>query len=231
MPLEHPHFTDELWRFLIELSQNNDRDWFAANKQRYEDHVRGPALAIIRAMAPRLAEVTPALEAVDEKVGGSLMRIYRDVRFSKDKSPYKTNVGIQFRHRAGKDVHAPGLYLHVDLDEVFVGFGVYRPERGPLQAIRSRIAERPDEWRAIIEGPAFAEGGWRQGGDSLKRAPRGFDKDHPLVDELKRKSYIAVRDLPPELVESPDLCDALVGHLRAVRPYGQFICDAIGVEL
>lgn len=228
---DRPHFTDELWRFLIELSQNNERPWFDANKKRYEKHVRGPALAVIRAMGPRLAEVTPSLEAIDKKVGGSLMRIYRDVRFSKDKTPYKTNVGIQFRHRAGKDVHAPGVYLHIDIDEVFMGVGMWQPDREPLHAIRTRVAERPDAWRAIIESAPFSDGPWAQHGESLKRAPRGFDADHPLVDELKRKSYIAVRQLPPELVESPALCDTVLAEIRAVRPYMDFICKATGVEL
>lgn len=229
--LEHPHFTDELWRFLIELSQNNERSWFDANKQRYEDHVRGPALALIRAMAPRLADITPALRAIDKKVGGSLMRVYRDVRFSKDKTPYKTNVGIQFRHRAGKDVHAPGVYVHIDIDELFVGAGLWQPDRAPLAAIRTRIAESPDGWRAIIESPPFTEGPWAQHGDSLKRVPRGFDEDHPLAEELKRKSFIAVRPLDPALIESPELCDTLAEHVRTIRPYMAFLCEAVGVEL
>ncbi len=228
---DSPHFTDELWRFLIELSQNNDRPWFQANKQRYEDHVRGPALALIRAMAPRLAEVTPSLQAIDKKVGGSLMRIYRDVRFSKDKSPYKTNVGIQFRHRAGKDVHAPGVYVHIDLDEVFMGVGLWQPDKEPLHAIRTRVAEQPDAWRAIIESPPFADGPWEQHGAALKRIPRGFDKDHPLAEELKRKSFIAVRPLDPALLESPALCDTIAEHITLMRPYMAFLCGAIGVEL
>lgn len=228
---QHPHFTGELWQFLVELTHNNDRTWFDAHKARYEAHVRGPALAIIRAMAPRLAEIAPALEAIDKKVGGSLMRVHRDTRFAADKTPYKTNVGIQFRHRAGKDVHAPGVYLHVDLDDVFLGVGVWRPDRAPLHAIRERIAEHPDRWRAIVEGPLFGEDRWRQGGDALKRVPRGFDKDHPLAEELKRTSFIALRDLPPELVESPALCDTLAAHIAAIRPHPAFICEALGLEL
>jgi len=225
------HFTDELWRFLIELSQNNDRDWFTANKARYETHVRGPALSIIRAMAPRLAEIAPSLDAIDKKVGGSLMRIYRDVRFSKDKSPYKTNVGLQFRHRAGKDVHAPGVYVHVDIEEVFMGVGLWQPDREPLSAIRQRIADKPEAWQAIIESAPFTDGPWEQHGARLKRIPRGFDKAHPMAEELKRKSFIAVRPLDPELLESPALCDTIADHILTLRPYMAFLCDAIGVEI
>jgi len=229
--LDNPHFTEDLWRFLAELSQNNERDWFNANKARYEQHVREPSLAFVRAMAPRLAELTPALEAIDKKVGGSLMRIYRDTRFAKDKTPYKTNVGIQFRHRAGKDVHAPGIYLHIDLDGVFLGVGVWQPASAPLKAIRERIAEDPDRWQAIVDSDLFGEGAWEQKGDALKRIPRGFDKEHPAAEELKRKSFIAVRDLDPELTESPDLCDAIARHVAEIRPYPAFICAALGLEL
>lgn len=228
---DKPHFTDAMWQFLVELSQNNDRDWFNANKQRYEDAVRGPALAFIRAMGPRLAEIAPALQAIDKKVGGSLMRVYRDTRFSKDKTPYKTNVGVQFRHRAGKDVHAPGVYVHIDIEEVFIGIGLWQPDKEPLHAIRSRIADKPDAWRAIIESAPFADGPWEQHGASLKRVPRGFDKAHPLADELKRKSFIAVRPLDAELFESPALCDTIADHVRTMRPYMAFLCDATGVEL
>src|SRR5678815_2121248 len=106
-------FSDETFAFLGELEEHNQRDWFEANKSRYERVVREPALAFVRDMGRRLAEVAPALRADDRKVGGSMMRVHRDTRFSKDKSPYKTNVGIQFRHEAGKDVHAVGLYVPV----------------------------------------------------------------------------------------------------------------------
>ncbi|MCB9529073.1 MAG: DUF2461 domain-containing protein [Myxococcales bacterium] len=226
-----PIFTEELWRFLAELSAHNDREWFNANKKRYEKHVREPALRFVREMAPRLAELTPALVADDRRAGGSLMRIHRDTRFSPDKTPYKTNVGIQFRHRVGKDVHAPGLYLHLDLDGAFVGVGVYRPEPAALQKIREAIAERPDDWRAIIDSPPIAQGRWRQHDEALKRPPKGFSPDHPLIDEIKRKSYIVVTDLDPELIEDPALCDTIAAQLAAVRAYPAFICRALGLEL
>lgn len=229
--LDHPHFTPELWRYLAELAQNNDRDWFNAHKDRYERDVRGPALRFIRAMAPRLEAITPALVADDRKIGGSLMRVHRDTRFSPDKTPYKTNVGIQFRHRVGKDVHAPGLYLHLDLDEIFLGVGVYRPEPDALQKIREAIADRPDDWRAIIQIPPLASGRWRQHDEALKRPPKGFAPDHPLIDEIKRKSYIVVTDLDAELIEDPALCDTIAAQLAEVRAYPAFICRALGLEL
>ena len=120
-------------KFLRELEKNNNRDWFEANKHRYESDVREPALAYIEAMAPRLAKISPHFIASPKKVGGSLMRVYRDVRFSKDKTPYKTNIGIQFRHSAGKDVHAPGFYMHIEPSQVFIAAGIWRPDSEMLK--------------------------------------------------------------------------------------------------
>src|SRR5262245_19810153 len=107
--------------FLSELKSRNDKAWFDKNKERYESDVREPARAFVRAMAPKLARFSSEFIADDSRVGGSIMRIHKDVRFSKDKSPYKTNLGIQFRHRTGKDIHAPGLYVHVDPAFSFLG--------------------------------------------------------------------------------------------------------------
>ena len=134
---DFPGFTPELFRFLHELSENNVKSWWEPNKQRYEDVVRSPALAFITAVGERLAEVSPHYVAIAKKSGGSMMRPFRDTRFSKDKTPYKTNVGIHFRHRAGKDVHAPGLYVHIDPDEVFLATGLWHPESSALKAITS----------------------------------------------------------------------------------------------
>ena len=114
--------------FLKELRANNNRDWFADNKSRYEELVLDVALRFIQSMQSPLDEMAPHFTAVPTRVGGSLMRVYRDTRFSKNKLPYKTNVGIQFRHEDARDVHAPGYYVHVDPDEVCIGSGMWRPE-------------------------------------------------------------------------------------------------------
>ena len=116
-----PYFTSRTFRFLRKLAANNDRDWFQANKARYESNVREPCLAFIRAFRKPLERISPFFVASDRRVGGSLMRVYRDTRFSRDKTPYKTNVGIQFRHELGKDVHAPGFYVHIAAGECFLG--------------------------------------------------------------------------------------------------------------
>jgi uncharacterized protein (TIGR02453 family) len=113
------HFEPSLINFLKDLQANNNRDWFNDHKQQYEDHERLPALAFIEQMDQWIRLISPHYEASSKKVGGSLMRIYRDVRFSKNKLPYKTNLGIQFRHEVGKAVHAPGFYLHIAAEDIF----------------------------------------------------------------------------------------------------------------
>lgn len=220
-------FTPQLYRFLDELAVNNNKDWFNPNKQRYEAHVREPARAFVREMTPRLESISEHFVADDRKVGGSLMRVYRDTRFAKDKTPYKTNVGIQFRHSAGKDVHAPGFYVHLSTEECFIGVGMWHPDKEPLAAIRERIAARPDEWRAILADEVFSAH-FQAAGESLKRPPRGFDADHPLIDEIKRKDFIATTRLDAIDVLAPDFPDVVTDQFRAGRDYIQFLCDAIG---
>ena len=139
-------------------------------------HVREPALEFIREMAPRLATLSPYFQADDRKVGGSLMRVYRDIRFTRDKTPYKTNVGIQFRHVIGRDVHAPGFYFHIEPGQSFLGAGVWRPDSMALYRIRSKIDEEQGRWKELIHTEIFSRT-YRQGGESLKTTPKGFPKD------------------------------------------------------
>jgi uncharacterized protein (TIGR02453 family) len=226
---DFPGFGPDLLTFLEDLRFHNERAWFEANKARYEQHVREPALALIEAMGPRLASISPELVADPRKVGGSLMRIHRDVRFSKDRSPYKINLGIQFRHRAGKDVHAPGLYFHVEPGECFVGAGMYRPAADPLRQIRSAIVDRPEAWLAARDDDGF-RARWRLGGDRLKRAPRDFDPSHPLIGDIQRVDFIAVRDLTEDDVLGPGLPDRLAADFAAATPLMRFLCAAVGQE-
>ena len=216
-------------RFLEELSYNNDRAWFEEHKARYEDEVREPARAFVRAMAPFLARVSKEFRADDRKVGGSIMRIHKDVRFSRDKSPYKTNLGIQFRHRACGDVHAPGLYIHIQPGQSFLGAGMWRPEPEPLQALRAAIAASPSKWGAVVKA-ATSTGEWRPAGASLKRPPRGFAPDHPAIEELKRTDFIV--DLPLKATEVRDrgLVASVARRFARVGPYLKFQCAALGVD-
>ena len=221
-------FSQEAFTFLAELAANNDRLWFEANKPRYEAMVREPALDFIDAMAPELATFAPRFRADTRRIGGSLMRVYRDTRFARDKTPYKTNIGIQFRHDLGKDVHAPGFYVHVSGPECFLAVGCWRPDSGALARIRDRIVEKPELWHAVCDDQAFCAR-WSLSGDRLKRPPRGYAADHPAIEDIKRKDFAAIAPLSPADVVTPGLVGVACDAFRAARPLMQFLCDALGV--
>ena len=154
-------FSPELFAYLRDLKRHNRREWFLENKARYEKAVKDPALRFIADFEPHLRKVSPEFLAIPKAVGGSLFRIQRDVRFSKDKSPYKTHVGIRFLHRDAKNVHAPIFYLHLDPAGSFAGVGVWHPEPPTLEAIRQAIVNDP---KCVPEG---------RGESPLPQAPRG----------------------------------------------------------
>lgn len=214
--------------FLEQLAANNNREWFNENKARYEEHVLDVALRFIQSMQDPLAQIAPRFTAVPQRVGGSLMRVYRDTRFSHNKLPYKTNVGIQFRHEQAKDVHSPGYYVHVDPGRVFLGVGMWRPDADSLRAIRARIVAKPAEWKRALSDAKFRRY-FELGGESLSRAPRGFDKDHELIEDIKRKSFIAVRDLDVGDCLNPQFQRKVEASFAAATPFMRFLCKAVGV--
>jgi uncharacterized protein (TIGR02453 family) len=222
-------FSQNTIQFLEELSLNNNRTWFEANRQRYEQDVREPALAFIEAIGPGLHAISPELTAVAKKSGGSLMRIHRDLRFSRDDRPYKTNVGIQFRHRAGADVHAPGMYVHIQPGESFLAAGLWRPDREPLDRIRAAIAARPEEWFRVRDEPGFAKH-WKLEGESLTRPPQGYAADTPAIEDIKRKDFIGVKRVDEEEVLGAAFLDRTLKAFAASTPMMRFLCDAVGVD-
>ncbi len=228
MSIEFAGFQPSLIAFLEELETHNNRTWFAANKPRYETDVLAPALAFIDAMAPHMLAVSPHFPTLAKRVGGSLMRVYRDTRFARDKRPYKTNVGIQFRHVAGKDVHAPGFYVHIAPDAIFLGAGMWRPDREALHGIRERIAAHGDEWctarNAGVTGAGFA-----LGGEQLQRPPRGYDPEHRCIEDLKRKDFIAIRHLDRNAVLDTGFAGIAGESFAATAPFVEFLCRAVGV--
>lgn len=221
-------FSQEAFAFLAELAANNDRVWFEANKPRYEALVREPALDFIDAMAPELATFAPRFRADTRRVGGSLMRVYRDTRFARDKTPYKTNIGIQFRHDLGKDVHAPGFYVHVSSAECFLAVGCWRPDPAALARIRDRIVDQPELWYAARDDHDFCAR-WSLSGDRLTRPPRGYAVDHPAIDDIKRKDFAAIAPLSAADVVKPELVEVACDAFRTARPLMHFLCDALGV--
>lgn len=223
------HFDKSLMVFLRDLAANNDKEWFADHKQDYEDKVRTPALEFIEEMDSWIRMISPHYEATAKKVGGSLMRVYRDVRFSKDKSPYKTNVGIQFRHEIGKDVHAPGFYLHIAPEEIFLGVGTWRPEPNALKAIREHIVSKPGPYEDAISHKPFTQI-YEMSGEKLKRAPKGFDAEHPLIEEIKRKDFIGVCPLDESLLYTGNFCEEVAKRFGRAQPLQKFLCDALGLR-
>ena len=217
-------FSKDSFRFLKDLAKNNDRDWFAENKKRYEEHLKDPALRVIAGFAPELKKISPHFMATPR----SLFRIYRDVRFSKDKSPYKTHIGLHFRHDRSKDAHAPGYYLHVEPGGVFLGVGIWHPAGVALRAIRERIVEEPTGWKRASRAKAF-QAAFEMSGDRLTRGPKDFDPEHPLIEDLKWKDYIGVAELPDSFVTDPGLPKALGKTFKAGTPFMRFLCEALDV--
>jgi len=217
------HFKPDLFDFLNDLKRNNTREWFQANKERYRRDVQEPMLEFISAFAEPLSEISPSFVANPKPSGGSMFRIYRDVRFSRDKSPYKTHAAAQFRHREGRDVHAPGFYLHLEPGRVFMGAGLWHPDGATLAAIRSAMVDDPEGWRRASDGLSL-------GGESLKRAPRGFDPDHPLIEDLKRKDLVCFADSDEAAACAPGFVDVFAAHCRSASDFMRFLTEAVGLE-
>ncbi len=220
------YFTPALFAFLRDLESNNDRVWFKANQDRYERAVRQPALDFITDYGPKLAAISPHLVADARAVGGSLFRIQRDTRFSKDKTPYKLNTGLHFRHEAASDAHAPGIYLHLAPGNCFMGAGLWRPPTATAYAIRARIDAEPASWKRAAKSKRIAET-FSFEGESLKRPPKGFDADHPLLDDLKRKDFIVTTKLSQARVTSEDFMDDFHQLAKRAKPLVGFLCDAV----
>jgi uncharacterized protein (TIGR02453 family) len=214
------YFDAETFAFLRDLAKNNDRDWFAENKDRYEESVKEPFLQFISDVGPELRKVSKALVADPRPNGGSMFRIYRDVRFSKDKSPYKPYASAHFS--MGKSAHGPGYYLHLQPGQCFVAGGMWMPEPEVLQAIRARISAKPAEWKK-------ARGDLDHPEDALKRPPRGFDADDPMIEDIKRKSFTGSVTLTEKEITGPDLRKTFVGSCRTLAPLMRFLSTAAGV--
>jgi uncharacterized protein (TIGR02453 family) len=221
---EAAYFSPQLFRFLRELARNNDREWFARNKPRYEKSVFHPSLKFIKDVRPRLKTISPYLVADPKPFGGSLFRIYRDIRFSKDKSPYKTNVAMEFWHKkGGKKQYGAGLYLHLAPGERFAGGGVWHPEPSMLARVREAIVSGPEDWRKVMESGLKVEG------DSLKRPPVGFDPSHEFVKDLMLKDFTAGVRFRDSHVTSPNFMEEFVQAGKKLNPLNRFLSKALGL--
>ncbi len=220
-----------MFDFLRELEANNEKAWWEDNKDRYIRVIREPSLEFINDFGARLEKISTEFVADSRTVGGSLMRPYRDVRFSKDKTPYKTNVGIQFRHSMGKDVHAPGFYLHLEPGSCFAGVGLWRPETKIARSIRQGIYDDPARWRKVSKSKSFTDT-WSTDGaeeNTLKRVPKEFEEGHPYPDDLRLKSFIASTNLSQKRVTTEGFDAELARMYKKASGFTHFLCDAIGL--
>jgi len=217
---------DDFFRFFEELRKNNDRDWFNDNKARYHESVVDPVSEFIVCIAPQLKKISPHYIADPRPHRGSMFRIYRDTRFSRDKTPYKTYAGVQFRHEAGRDAHAPGFYLHLDPDGLFFGGGVWKPPGPVLNRIRNHIVDNARSWSRIRNAKKLqASGGIR--GEALKRPPRGFDAEHRHIDDLRKKSFFVAVETPAKQALEAGFIDEVAAGFRLAAPMVRFISGAL----
>ncbi len=223
------YFSPALFRFLKDLTANNRREWFQENKSRYEEDLKVPALRFVVDFSPHLRRISPHFRADPRPSGGSLFRIYRDVRFSRDKSPYKTHAGLHFRHEAGKDAYTPGFYLHLEPRKSFLGMGLWHPDNPTLKKIRDRIVSDPAAWKKAVGGKNFTEH-FKVTGESLKRPPRGFDPEHPLIEVLKLKDFTCFAPLSQKQVTSVGFMDEFAALCKTGSPLVKFICEALGQQ-
>ena len=222
-------FSSSFFGFFKDLKAHNERAWFEANKERFRSTVQAQMSDFIAAMAPELKKISKEFIADPRPNGGSMFRIHRDVRFARDKRPYKEHTACQFRHRLARDVHAPGFYVHLAPGEVFVGGGLWMPDSDALARIRGAIAAKPALWKKAVSAKAFVAHFGELEGESLTRPPRGFDAGHPLIADLKRKSFVATRMSSERAARSSAFLAEAVESFRKLGPLMRFLCAALDV--
>jgi len=216
-------FSPDVFTFLRQLKRNNNREWFAKNKARYQTSIVEPALSFIGDFAPQLEKISPFFVADARPTRGSLFRIYRDTRFSPDKRPFKTHVGIHFSHSSGKDAHAPVFYLHLEPDNCFVAAGIWHPDNRALTKVRTAIVRDAERWAEVRKKLTL-------GGDRLSRPPRGFDPTHRFIDDLKMKDLVASVALTEDQICSEKLMRDFVSACRKMSPLVEFTTKALGLK-
>jgi len=219
----HPRFTPKTLSFLRALKRHNRRDWFTPRKAEYEEHVRAPMVAVIEQLARDFRRFAPELEASPT----SIFRIYRDTRFSEDKTPYKTAIAAAFRFRGLPKGESAGLYVEVTHGWVWGGGGYYAPETAQLVRIREHISATYPEIDRIARKPAFRKAVGALEGERLTRVPRGFSKDDPAAEYLKYSGFLAGREWPAAFATRPAFYPTLVSTFKAVMPLVRFLTEPL----
>jgi uncharacterized protein (TIGR02453 family) len=217
-------FPTDTLRFLRALQRHNNREWFNSHKQTYENAVKRPMLAIVESLAGDFARFAPEMVATPKV---SIHRIYRDTRFSHDKTPYKTRAAAVFPRRGLEKHQGAAFYFHLSAEELLIGGGVYMPFPEDLSVIRSHIAEHSDVLNGIVEGKRFRKMFGVLGGEQLSRVPRGFAADHPAAEYLKHKQFLAGRTLAPEEATAPTFYKMLVETFETMLPLVRFLNEPV----
>ncbi|HLI18611.1 MAG TPA: DUF2461 domain-containing protein [Rhodanobacteraceae bacterium] len=223
------YFSPATFRFLRSLARHNNRTWFKAHQQDYETHVREPFLQLIADLQAPVAKLSRQYRADPRKVGGSLFRAQRDTRFSHGKEPYKPWAGARIFHERRREIAAPSFYLHIAPADCFVGAGLWHPENHTLRNIRTFIVDNPAAWKRATHSRGFRER-YEFRGESLSRAPQGVPADHPLLEDLKRKSFAAGVGFDEALACSPKLLPFVVDHFKRLAPLVDYLCAAQNLE-
>jgi uncharacterized protein (TIGR02453 family) len=218
------HFSPDALAFLRALKRNNRREWFKPRKDQYEALLRVPMIALIERLADDFRGFAPDLIASPK---ASLYRIYRDTRFSENKTPYKTHVAAVFPCRGLPKHQGAGLYFHVSPDEVWIGGGMYAPDTSQLQAVREHIAGNVRRLRAIVGSPAFRRTVGALEGERLQRVPRGFAKDHEAAEFLRFRQFLAGAEFPPSFATSPRFYGTVLNVFRHVAPLTRFLNEPL----
>ncbi|MEA5669239.1 DUF2461 domain-containing protein [Stenotrophomonas sp. MH1] len=224
------YFSDASYKFLRGLARHNDKAWFAEHKQQYEEYVRQPFLRLITDLQPDLTEVSEHFRADPRTVGGSLFRIYRDSRFSNDKTPYKTWQGARLFHERRKEVPAPSYYIHLAPGENFIGAGIWHPEPDTQRKLRQFIFDNPGSWKAAAHAPAVRKRYDFETSEKLVRPPRGFPADFEFIDDLKHRNWVLWRAIDDDTMTGPRLRQTLAKDLAALAPFVDYLCAALDLE-
>lgn len=219
-------FPQDALIFFEEIAHFNAKDWFEENKERFQENVQRPAQAFVEALGERLATIVPGIRYNTSLNGsGSIMRIYRDVRFSKDKTPYKTNLGIVWWEGPGKKMEEPGFYFHLDQDGAWLANGMYIFPKNTMTAYRKAV-DHGQRGNALTEAIAQAEavGLSISGSGEYTRVPTGYDKEHPRGDLLKKKGIVTVSPgIGVDVVTSPELVDLCFDYAKTMLPLHQWL--------
>jgi uncharacterized protein (TIGR02453 family) len=213
-----PGFPAEGLAFFSSLQRNNRREWFQPRKAIFEATMKQPMRDLVGAVNSAMKSFAPEYVTDPDK---AIYRIYRDTRFSKDKTPYKDHLAASFSRRGDKA--GAGYYFAVSHKEVAIGGGIYMPEPETLRAMRRHVAEHHEEFRKIAGARAVRQLFTAVQGEQLSRVPKGYASDHPAADILRMKQYLLYVELPPDLATTPALYTEVVKHFRALTPLVEFL--------